>query len=458
VSTPESALPPVPVSGRAFFWNALLFTRALRSAGVPTDLSGAIDYSRALTLVDIGDREQVRAAGLTIFVRRRDEVPVYDAVFRRFWQGFELAIPGRAPWDGPLEAATEDGPGSRRGGREGEPEPGEGPGTARPGESEATDDGTGPPVTGDSGPLAWSRREQLRTKLFERMSPAELRDAERLVDALRPRLETRLTRRHELHRHGRALAPRQMLRRNLGSGGDLVEWVWRRRSRRPRAIVVICDVSGSMERYSRLLIRFAQALRRSSGVRTEAFVFGTHLTRVTRELSGRDPDIGLERVAQVVTDWSGGTRIGESLRAFNMRWARRVLPSSGVVMIVSDGWDRGDPDVVRREAARLQRSCHRLIWLNPLAGSEHYQPLAAGMAAALPSIDDLVPVHDLASLERLGDLLAEMAVDRGLRPDRSGRPRVHRAPRRSEPGRSAGATIGTRAVPDAQAGRGGVAG
>jgi uncharacterized protein len=416
------------ISGHAFFWNVLLFTRALRAAGVPTDLSGTIDYSRALTLVDIGDREQVRAAGLTVYVRHRDEVPVYDAVFRRFWDGFELAIAARPQWPGPTSPEARAGERPAGEGEEGAATT-HAPGAPSPAGAgdDATGEGSEQAADGTSGPRAWSRREQLRTKLFERMSPAELRDAERLVDALRPRLETRRTRRHELHRHGRALAPRQMLRRNLGSGGDLVEWVWRRRSRRPRAIVVICDISGSMERYSRLLMRFAQALRRSSRVRTEAFVFGTHLTRVTRELSGRDPDAGLERVAEMVTDWSGGTRIGEALRTFNMRWARRVLPSSGVVLVVSDGWDRGDPGLVRREAARLQRSCHRLIWLNPLAGSEHYQPLAAGMAAALPSIDDLVPVHDLASLERLGDLLAEMAVDRALRPDRRGRPRLHRA-------------------------------
>jgi uncharacterized protein len=166
-------------------------------------------------------------------------------------------------------------------------------------------------------------------------------------------------------------------------------------------------------------------VRRRSGARVEAFVFGTQLTRVTRELSARDPDDGLARVSAAVSDWSGGTRIGASLRAFNLRWARRVLPSSGVVLVVSDGWDRGDPALVRREAARLQRSCHRLIWLDPLAGSEAYQPLAGGMAAAMPSIDDLVPVPDLASLQRLGALLAEMATDRGLRPDRRGRPRVH---------------------------------
>lgn len=216
-----------------------------------------------------------------------------------------------------------------------------------------------------------------------------------------------------------------MFRRNLQSGGDLAEWLWRRPLLRPRSMTVICDVSGSMERHARLLIRFAMALRRVTGVRTEAFVFGTHLTRVTRELAGRDPDAGLARVSAAVSDWSGGTRIGESLRTFNRDWARRVLRSSGVVLIVSDGWDRGDPALVRREMARLQRSCHRLIWLDPLFGPDVYQPLAGGMKAAYPFIDDLVAVNDLASLQQLGDLLADMAAHRSRRPDRAGRPFVH---------------------------------
>lgn len=411
------------VSGGAFFWNALLFTRALRAAGITTHIGGAIDYSRALTLIDIGDREQVRAAGLAIFVRRRDEVPVYDEVFARFWKHYELAI-DPLELELPLEARAGEEARLAQLGDEGESlaeaaEAVEGPAAGEGGE-EADE------PAGES--LSWSDRERLLHKPFDRMSPDELRDAERLVDQVRPRLEMRRARRQELHRHGRLVAARQMYRANLQNGGDLVEWLWRRPMLRPRSITVICDISGSMERHSRLLIRFAMALHRVSNVRTEAFVFGTHLTRVTHELAGRDPDVGLDRVSAAVTDWSGGTRIGASLRQFNRDWARRVLRSSGVVIIVSDGWDRGDPALVRSEMARLQRSCHRLIWLDPLAGSEFYQPLAGGMAAAYPFIDDLVAIKDLASLQRLGRLLAEMADHRSRRPDRTGRPRVHAVP------------------------------
>ncbi|HSS35655.1 MAG TPA: VWA domain-containing protein, partial [Patescibacteria group bacterium] len=174
---------------------------------------------------------------------------------------------------------------------------------------------------------------------------------------------------------------------------------------------VICDISGSMERHARILLRFSQALA-GSAVRTEAFVFGTKLTRVTRLLRDRDRDRALDRVADTVTDWSGGTRIGESFREFNQRWARRALRSSAIVVVVSDGWDRGDPALVARETARLQRSCHRLIWLNPLASTPGYQPLAGGMAAAMPFIDDFVPAGTLASLERLGVLLSDAPTRR----------------------------------------------
>jgi uncharacterized protein with von Willebrand factor type A (vWA) domain len=197
--------------------------------------------------------------------------------------------------------------------------------------------------------------------------------------------------------------------------------------RHPRPIVVLCDISGSMERHSRLLLRFVQALTDANGARTESFVFGTRLTRVTRQLRDRDRDRALTRVSDSVTDWAGGTRIGESFREFNMRWSRRTLRTSGVVIVVSDGWDRGDPLLVAEETARLRRSCHRLIWLNPLASAPGYQPLAAGMAAAFPYIDDFVGAGTLASLERLGELLT------GAR-DPAATPRRRRGGERAEGG------------------------
>jgi uncharacterized protein with von Willebrand factor type A (vWA) domain len=393
------------VDGRRLLAEAVGFGRALRAAGLAIDLGAAIDFARALALVDVGQRATVRDVGAALFVRRRDDREVYDRVFDLFWRRRGRKLPASR-----LEGAAPD---AER--EEGEPgaagEPGEGREAtmtelARMGVQMATDADEGAEIDGTTiSPDAYSRGEVLRHRDFDRMTAAELRDAERFVDLLRPRLELRRTRRHELHPHGRRLAPRAMFRRNLATG-ELTEWVWRRQIRQPRQLVVLCDISGSMERHSRLLLRFVQALARTNEVRTESFVFGTRLTRVTRLLKDRNRDRALERVADSVNDWAGGTRIGESFREFNHRWARRTLRTSGVVIVVSDGWDRGDPALVAAETARLRRNCHRLVWLNPLASTPGYQPLAAGMKAAYPYIDDFLPAGTIGSLERLGEVLA----------------------------------------------------
>jgi uncharacterized protein len=397
------------VDGRRLLGEAVGFGRALRAARLAVDLGAAADFARALTLVDIGDREQVRGAGAAIFTRRRDDREIYDAVFDRWWRRRASRLPGSfepPPLPDPHAPAEGEEPGGAP------PEEGEIGANQAPDEhgfpipSDGDDDGEESPIEGVViAPDAYSQGEVLRHREFDRMTPAELREAERLVDALVPHLERRRTRRYELHSHGRRLAPRAMFRRNLGTGGQFVEWVWRRPIREPRSLVVICDISGSMERHSRLLLRFVQALSAASEVRTESFVFGTRLTRVTRLLRDRDRDRALGRVSDVVNDWAGGTRIGESFRTFNQKWARRTLRTSGVVIVVSDGWDRGDPALVATETARLRRNCHRLIWLNPLAGTPGYQPLAGGMRAAFPYIDDFLAAGTVANLERLGEIL-----------------------------------------------------
>ncbi len=399
------------IDGRRLLNEAVGFGRALRVAHLSIDLGAAVDFARALTLVDIADREQVRAAGAAVFVRRRDDRATYDAAFDRWWRRRASRLPGDfAPTTLPREdeaMAEEDVPGGTppEAGRErGEMAPDE-HGVPMPSDADGVDDDEAPIDGIVISPDAYSQGEVLRHREFDRMTPAELREAERLVDLLVPRLERRRTRRYELHSHGRRLAPRAMFRQNLGTGGQLVSWVWRRQIREPRSLVVLCDISGSMERHSRLLLRFVQALSAASEVRTESFVFGTRLTRVTRLLRDRDRDRALARVADSVNDWAGGTRIGESFRTFNQIWARRSLRTSGVVIVVSDGWDRGDPALVAAETARLRRNCHRLVWLNPLAGTPGYQPLAGGMRAAYPYIDDFLPAGTVASLERLGEIL-----------------------------------------------------
>ena len=399
------------VDGRRLLAEAVGFGRALRAAGLSIDLAAAVDYARALTLVELGQRDTVRAAGSAVFVRRRDDREVYDRVFDRWWRQRGRRMPNDGPLagrpadeipgeegDGPGSDAGKDGRDNADGGTiEGIPMP-------MSGGDESVDEAD---IDGHiAAPDAYSAAEALRRREFDRMTAAELRDAERLVDLLEPRLELRRTRRQELHRHGRLLAPRAMFRRNIATGGQLTEWVWRRPIKEPRKIVVLCDISGSMERHARLLLRFIQALSASSAVKTESFVFGTRLTRVTRLLRDRDRDRALARVAESVNDWAGGTRIGESFRDFNLHWARRTLRTSGVVIVVSDGWDRGDPALVNSETARLRRNCHRLVWLNPLAGTPGYEPLAGGMRAAFPYIDDFLPAGTVASLERLGEILS----------------------------------------------------
>ncbi|CAN5601136.1 VWA domain-containing protein [soil metagenome] len=399
------------VDGRRLLHEAVGFGRALRAAGLHIDLGAAVDYARALPLVDMSEREQVRATGEAIFCRRRDDRPTYDAVFDRWWrQRTRRQGDFQAP---PLQRPAEQDTQTDEAAGQAQPQPGQE-------STQGHEDERGIPMPSQGGddsqddsdiegivvaPDAYSRGEMLRHREFDRMTPAELRDAERLVDRLIPRLEQRRTRRYELHSHGRRLAPRAMFRQNLGTGGQLMSWVWRRQIREPRSLVVIADISGSMERHSRLLLRFVQALSSASEVRVESFVFGTRLTRVTRLLRDRDRDRALARVADAVNDWAGGTRIGESFRMFNQHWARRTLRTSGVVIVISDGWDRGDPALVAAETARLRRNCHRLVWLNPLAGTPGYQPLAGGMRAALPYVDDFLPAGTVASLERLGEIL-----------------------------------------------------
>ena len=400
------------VDGRRLLAESVGFARALRAARLSIDLGASVDFARALMLVEIGDREQVHGAGAAIFVRRRDDRATYDAVFDAWWRrrGSRVGVDFGAP---PLRRQDDadqpepDQAGAMR------PEPGQESIAAQPEERGIPIPAEGEDASDEEAavegvvvaPDAYSQGEVLRHREFDRMTPAELREAERLVDALIPRLERRRTRRYELHSHGRRLAPRAMFRRNLGTGGQLLTWVWRRPIREPRSLVVLCDISGSMERHSRLLLRFVQALSAASEVRTESFVFGTRLTRVTRLMRDRDRDRALARVSESVNDWAGGTRIGESFRTFNQHWARRSLRTSGVVIVVSDGWDRGDPALVATETARLRRNCHRLVWLNPLAGTPGYQPLAGGMRAAYPYIDDFLPAGTVASLERLGEIL-----------------------------------------------------
>jgi uncharacterized protein with von Willebrand factor type A (vWA) domain len=261
---------------------------------------------------------------------------------------------------------------------------------------------------------AYSAIEMLRKKDFESFTWEEVQEAKRLMAEMRWNLGMRPTHRKKPSRRGTYPDMRRMVRRNLKHGAELIELTWREIKRKPRPLVIICDISGSMSLYSRLLLHFIHTI--SNGLmNVETFVFGTRLTRITRQLTKRDVDDAVRDVSKSVQDWSGGTRIGDALHQFNQKWARRVLGRGAIVLIISDGWDRGDASVLQIEMDRLQHSCHRLIWLNPLLGSPDYRPLTIGMKTALPYIDNFLPAHNLDSLISLGNLLRSIDDSRPVR-------------------------------------------
>jgi uncharacterized protein with von Willebrand factor type A (vWA) domain len=366
--------------------NIVLFGRMLRRVGLAIDADQTRRFADVVALLGVDRRSDVKAAGRAVFVRRREERVLYDAAFDLFWrrsttQGSTTdRLPRLRQQEGP-RADVSLGP------------------DVPPG-IDITD------MVDDTARVGASLREQLRTADFADLTPAEAREAAAMLAVLKPRLPLRPSRRPRPARRGRRLAARLMLRTSLATGGEPLAWRFSQRGARPRPIALVCDISGSMERYSRLLLRFAHALARS-GAPVEVFVFGTRLTRITRELRLRDPDVALQRVASKVVDWSGGTRIGASLHELNRRWVRRTIRSSAVVIVVSDGWERDDPARLGREMATLRRSCHRLIWLDPLAGRPGFEPSTQGLVAALPHVDEFIACANVASLEHLAERLHE---------------------------------------------------
>lgn len=371
----------------AFVGNVVLFGRMLRRAGLAVDPDQTRRFAQVLAILGFERRGDVRAAGRAVFVRRREERATYDAAFDLFWRR-GTAVGG----------ASDELPRLRQGQQPGA--------DVRFGPDVLEDLEVVEAVDETITRVGASAEERLRTADFAELTPDEARDAATMIAGLRPRLPRRPSRRHRLDRRGRRLAARAMLRASLGTGGEPLNWrFWQRRTR-ARPIVLICDISGSMERYSRFLLRFGHALARS-GAPVEVFVFGTRLTRITRELRVRDADAALRRVADRVVDWSGGTRIGASVRELNRRWVRRTIRSGAVVLLVSDGWERDDPALLAREVATLARSCHRLIWLNPLAGRPGFEPATQGLLAALPHVDAFLPCASVASLGALAEKLHE---------------------------------------------------
>jgi uncharacterized protein with von Willebrand factor type A (vWA) domain len=255
-------------------------------------------------------------------------------------------------------------------------------------------------------PAAYSEEELLREKDFAEYSDDERALARLLLLRLARRSPQRISRRTRPTRRRREIHDlRATVRVSLRHGGELFERRYREPAQRPRRLVLVCDVSGSMSPYARMLLQYMQASV-TARTRVEAFVFGTRLTRVTRELAGRDPDRALARAAEHVSDWSGGTRIGAALAELNREHGRRI-GRGAIIVVLSDGWDRGDPETLAEEMARLRRCAHRVLWLNPLAADPRYEPLTRGMQAALPHVDHLLPGNSIASLEALAELMEE---------------------------------------------------
>ena len=371
-----------------------------------------VELAESLPLIDVGDRDEFYTFLKVNLVSKHEQEPVFEMAFLYFWLARGQASPRRrssstrrrasVAWRCPTVAGCDQQRAHKSVAMTtGTPQrhPASRLAEARKPRREPDEDAE---RTG-----TYSREELLRRKDFEQFTWLELQEARELMASWKWRLGLRQTRRLKSSRRGSGLDLRTTLRRSLRTGGEPLTLVRRELRRKPRPLVIICDISGSMSLYSRLLLQFVHTV--SNGLsNVETFVFGTRLTRITRQLARKDVDEALTHVTKSVQDWSGGTRIGESLRTFNRRWARRVLGRGAVVLIISDGWDRGDVKVLGEEMARLQRNCHRLIWLNPLLGQEDYRPVTAGMRTALPYIDDFLPANNLDSLLTLGRSLEAM--------------------------------------------------
>jgi hypothetical protein len=376
VTHPEPGAPPFVgvLSG---------FVAALRAAGLAAGTGDLLVYCAAMVPLDPTDLLDLYWAGRATLVSRKDDIEVYDQVFRAYFLADSAPAPAMmtisAQIAAQVEGAVLDVP--------------------------ATD----PPGGGDEEEatlgLMASAAEALRRKSFDACTPEELAAVRRIMARMRLTPPKRRTRRAQPARSGRAPDLRRTVRASMRTGGEPAELRWQRRKVKLRPLILILDISGSMADYSRSLLQFAHSARRASG-RVEVFCFGTRLTRITRPLGRRRPDEALEQAAHAVLDWEGGTRIGDSLDTFVRQWGRRGLARGGVVVICSDGLDRGDPEILANAMERLSRQCHRLVWLNPHKGhNPDFRPSTLGMMVVAPHIDLLLSGHDLDSLEELAALL-----------------------------------------------------
>lgn len=368
------------------------FVHLLRAMGVRVGTGNMLDFAAALTYVTVTDREALHDAALCTLIAKADDMPIFESAFAFYFRRLsaldvqETTLPVIRIPQRPLRLPRRK------------------PGAGDDNEGDNPDDLEEQKV---GATMVYSGSETLRTRDFGSYSHDEVQQARDMMRRMKWRPALRRTRRSRRDKRRGVIDLRSIMRSSMRSAGEPLHLSYRSPRYRRRPLVVLCDISGSMDRYSRMLLQFVHTLNDGMD-HVESFVFGTRLTRVTRLLRSRDVDDAVALVSKQVLDWSGGTRIGNTIREFNVRWSRRVLSRGPVVLVISDGWDRGDPTLLSQEMARLQRSCHRLIWLNPLLGNPRYQPLTQGMVAAMPYIDEFIPVHNLVSIEQLGKMLATM--------------------------------------------------
>jgi uncharacterized protein with von Willebrand factor type A (vWA) domain len=386
-------IPPVAIPG-TLSANLVHFAGLLRRAGLPVGPDSVIAAGEALTAIGIEDRGQVRAALRALTVQRHENSEIFDAAFELFWRDPAAAQQAAllAMLDGkPPEDKTTPKAGSRRLAEAMANRKQERPAEERPPELDAT--------------FTVSAREQLQTMDFEQMSAAQIGQAKAEIRRLALPLDRRQTRRFRPDPAGARVDLAATLRTSLRRGGEIFDLSRKRRVVRPPPLVVLCDISGSMARYAQVLLHFLHAVANSRD-RVHVFLFGTRLSNITRQLRHRDPEVAFQMVAAAVPDWSGGTRIGESVALFNRRWAKRVLGQGAVVLLMTDGLDRDGAEGLSDAMDRLHRSSRRLIWLNPLLRWEGFQPKSQGIRAMLPHVDDFRTVHNLDSLRTLVTLLS----------------------------------------------------
>ena len=390
---------PAPTEKGRLTLNVMQFCRALRAAGLPVGPGRTLAALEALETVGIGSRQDVYWALHATLVNRRDQREIFDQAFHLFWRNPDMLKRAMTLMLPQIRTGKEEERAVNR-------RVAEAFADRQPGRGEAPDDAEEPPELEVDASLTFSEREKLQHKDFEQMSAEELARARAAIARFRLPVRDVPTRRFAPHHSAPLVDMRQTLRQSLRAGGHSIDLARRIRRKRPPPLVVLCDISGSMSQYSRMLLHFLHAVTTERD-RVHSFVFGTRLTNITRQLRRRDVDDALDRVGRAAQDWGGGTRIGACLAEFNRVWGRRVLGQGAVVILITDGLDRDAGDRLEDEIDRLHRSSRRLIWLNPLLRWDGYAPRSMGARALMPHVDEFRPVHSLASLAALVDVLAE---------------------------------------------------